>query len=211
HSYRGGIGRTTALVNVAEELARRGRKVLLVDFDLESPSLGGQSSAPGLVEYVTSYVQQGRSPDVNEYLYQRQEESAEGRVWIMPAGRQSAPYWGMLAGINWQQLYDRHDGYLFFEDTREQWRQLGFDYVLIDTHAGITQYLGIATRQLADAVIRLFSRRHGREEDFEAVTRQISPDRAEDKPTKKVTKIVVESCFLEADDELEEGYRRGDH
>ena len=33
------VGRTLALVNVAAELAGRGRKVLLVDFDLEAPSL----------------------------------------------------------------------------------------------------------------------------------------------------------------------------
>jgi MinD-like ATPase involved in chromosome partitioning or flagellar assembly/tetratricopeptide (TPR) repeat protein len=39
YSYRGGVGRTTALVNSAFDLALRGRKVLLVDFDLEAPSL----------------------------------------------------------------------------------------------------------------------------------------------------------------------------
>ena len=36
YSYKGGVGRTMALVNVAAELAKRGRKVLIVDFDLEA-------------------------------------------------------------------------------------------------------------------------------------------------------------------------------
>ena len=37
YSFKGGVGRTMALVNAAVELARRGRRVLAVDFDLEAP------------------------------------------------------------------------------------------------------------------------------------------------------------------------------
>ena len=39
YSFKGGVGRTMALVNVAYTLAARGRNVLLVDFDLEAPGL----------------------------------------------------------------------------------------------------------------------------------------------------------------------------
>src|SRR5271168_2494145 len=39
YSFKGGVGRTMALVNVAAELVRRGRKVLVVDFDLQAPGL----------------------------------------------------------------------------------------------------------------------------------------------------------------------------
>ena len=39
YSFKGGVGRTMALVNVGAQLARMGRKVLLVDFDLEAPGL----------------------------------------------------------------------------------------------------------------------------------------------------------------------------
>lgn len=39
YSYKGGVGRTMALANVAELLYRRGLKVLMVDFDLEAPGL----------------------------------------------------------------------------------------------------------------------------------------------------------------------------
>jgi len=35
YSFKGGVGRTLALANVGLELARTGRRVLLVDFDLE--------------------------------------------------------------------------------------------------------------------------------------------------------------------------------
>ena len=39
YSFKGGVGRTMALVNAGLELARSGRRVLLVDFDLEAPSI----------------------------------------------------------------------------------------------------------------------------------------------------------------------------
>jgi hypothetical protein len=39
YSYKGGVGRTMALANVATLLAQRGQRVLVVDFDLEAPGL----------------------------------------------------------------------------------------------------------------------------------------------------------------------------
>ena len=39
YSFKGGVGRTMTLVNVGVALAARGRRVLLVDFDLEAPGI----------------------------------------------------------------------------------------------------------------------------------------------------------------------------
>src|SRR5438067_2297829 len=39
YSFKGGVGRTMALANLAEILFSRGIKVLMVDFDLEAPGL----------------------------------------------------------------------------------------------------------------------------------------------------------------------------
>ena len=39
YSFKGGVGRTMALVNSAVTLALRGRRVLVVDFDVEAPGL----------------------------------------------------------------------------------------------------------------------------------------------------------------------------
>lgn len=39
YSWKGGVGRTMALANVGVQLARRGKRVLLVDWDLEAPGL----------------------------------------------------------------------------------------------------------------------------------------------------------------------------
>ena len=41
YSYKGGVGRSLALMNVAYTLAGRGRHVLMVDMDLEAPGISG--------------------------------------------------------------------------------------------------------------------------------------------------------------------------
>lgn len=40
YSYKGGVGRSLTLLNVAAELRRRGKRVVVVDLDLEAPGIG---------------------------------------------------------------------------------------------------------------------------------------------------------------------------
>lgn len=68
YSYKGGTGRTMALVNVGWILASNGLRVLLVDWDLEAPGLhrylrplfvdSELRHSNGLMNMVTSYVGQ---------------------------------------------------------------------------------------------------------------------------------------------------------
>ena len=166
YSFKGGVGRTFALVNVAVELAKSGRKVLLVDFDLEAPgihtfsALSPKEPHAGVVEYVTQYIATQTSPDVRHFVYETEDLSdcgGEGRVWVMPAGRCDQDYRNRLSSINWKELYGERDGYLFFEDLKAQWvSAFAPDYVLIDSRTGHTDVEGICTRQLPDAVVILF-------------------------------------------------------
>jgi cellulose biosynthesis protein BcsQ/tetratricopeptide (TPR) repeat protein len=163
YSYRGGVGRTLALVNVGVELAKRGRTVLLVDFDLEAPGLEAfpdlksRAQVPGIVEYVTRYVETGSAPNASEYIFACSELASAGPLWVMPSGVQDRTYSARLHAIDWQKLYSENDGYLLFEDLKAQWEsQLKPDYVLIDSRTGHTDVGGICTRQLPDAVVLCF-------------------------------------------------------
>lgn len=164
YSFKGGVGRTLALVNCAFELAKRRKRVLLVDFDLEAPGLSSfapfsrAAHCPGLVDYVTQFVATGEAPDAGKFLYRcNAEEHDQGALWVMPAGRQDSGYGARLASLDWNDLYERHEGFLMFEDLKAQWKEVAQpDYVLIDSRTGHTDVGGICTRQLPDAVTLLF-------------------------------------------------------
>ncbi|WP_171613685.1 MULTISPECIES: KGGVGR-motif variant AAA ATPase [unclassified Ruegeria] len=164
YSYKGGVGRTLALVNIAAMLAESGRKVLAVDFDLEAPSLPSfdifqnARNSQGLVDYVSSYRNTGIAPNCEEFIVECDVKN--NPIWVMPAGRHSdGSYTEDLNSIDWSVLYEKQDGYLFFEDMKQQWAQYkghGFDYVLIDSRTGHTDVGGICTRHLPDAVSIMF-------------------------------------------------------
>ncbi len=153
-----------ALVNVAVELTRKGRRVLAVDFDLEAPGLDTfdlarpSGESPGVIDFVSTYASTGASPDVAQFMFECSNlTSGDGSLWIMPAGAHRDSYATTFAEIDWADLYENHDGYLLFEDLKEQWRELiNPDYVLIDSRTGHTDIGGICTRQLPDAVVVLF-------------------------------------------------------
>lgn len=164
YSYKGGVGRSMALANVAALLTQQGRKVLVVDFDLEAPGLpsygpfGRAVGLPGVVDYIEQYRSDLKAPDASEFIV----ECALGEgnpIWVMPAGDNRSPaYSGKLGSVDWKELYENEHGFLMFEDLRQQWERhpARFDYVLIDSRTGNTDVGGICTRQLPDAVVFMF-------------------------------------------------------
>jgi MinD-like ATPase involved in chromosome partitioning or flagellar assembly len=186
YSFKGGVGRTLALVNVAAELALMGRKVLLVDFDLEAPGLETfdrlrpSQPHPGVAEYVKEYLVSKQSPDVRVYVYPVGAIGNKGgQLWVMPAGRRDAQYETALAKIDWKHLYLDCEGYWFFEDTKKQWEKAYRpDYVLIDSRTGHTDVEGICTRQMPDAVAVLFFPNEQNLAGLRDVCRRIRGERA---------------------------------
>ena len=164
YSFKGGVGRTMAMVNVGLELAKNGRRVLMVDFDLEAPGLNTfnlprpSTTPPGIVDYVLYYLKNNKPDDVEKYIYECSGEGGrDGGLWIMPAGLEDPAYASNLNSIDWGTLYRQHEGYLLFENLKEQWHSyLEPDYVLVDSRTGHTDVAGICTRQLPDAVVALF-------------------------------------------------------
>ena len=164
YSFKGGVGRTMALVNAAVALAKRGRRILVVDFDLEAPGLDtfdifrSPKPVPGVIDFVAEYLLSGQAPKVDRFVSEAAGVAdGGGALWSMPSGAQHAAYAANFNQIDWGALYERHDGYLLFEDLKEQWKQvLRPDYVLIDSRTGHTDTGGICTRQLPDAVAILF-------------------------------------------------------
>ena len=203
YSFKGGVGRTMALVNTAVELAQRGRKVLAVDFDLEAPGLDtfdvlrSPSASSGLVDFVSEYLATGEAPDIERFV--DRSATVDG-LWIMPSGSQQR-YAASFGEIDWNDLYEQHSGYLLFEDLKEQWRKVNQpDYVLIDSRTGHTDTCGICTRQLPDAVTLLF---FPNEQNLRGLAKVVSDIRAEgDSPQgRRIGTHFVMSNVPDLDDE----------
>ena len=165
YSFKGGVGRTMALVNVGFHLASTGRRVLLVDFDLEAPALDTfdllkpRGKSRGVVDYFTNFCEANESPDVGDYLYEVIGAGGDGgRLWVMPAGLRDGRYSSRLRALDWGDMYKNREGSLAVEDLRAQWnrKELSPDYVLIDSRTGHCDVGGICTRQLPNAVVAFF-------------------------------------------------------
>ena len=219
YSFKGGVGRTLALINVAYELADSGQQVLVVDFDLEAPSIradrwrklstqddviddiGTASERPGVVEYVGQYMETMRVPRVGDFIVDATPEDCTGRIALMPSGRMDDSYGKRLNEIDWNSLYEDLHGYVMFEDTRAQWEQLGYDYVLLDSRTGFTDVGGICTRHLPDSVVTLF-RPEG--QTLAGMARVVKSIRSEDPTPRRAHPIelhFVMTGIPDADDE----------
>ena len=186
YSFKGGVGRTMALVNTAVDLAQRGRRVLAVDFDLEAPGLdtfpllSPAEPTRGVVDFVQEYLDSGQAPDVGRFVGQ---SGAVENLWVMPSGTPGSEYAASFGQIDWGALYDQYDGYLLIEDLKAQWRHvIQPDYVLVDSRTGYTDTGGICTRQLPDAVTVLF---FPNEQNLRGLTKVVADIRSEARPSQQ--------------------------
>lgn len=166
YSYKGGVGRTMALANVAAMLAKEGRRVLLIDFDLEAPGLdafeelGCAKGHSGVVEYVAEYLASGKAPPIDSFVRECIPASTHlrGKLWLMPSGKKDQQYNRDRARINWTELYDRFDGERFIENWKADIEKTyAPDYVLIDSRTGLTDVGGICTLHLPQLVVLLYA------------------------------------------------------
>src|SRR5689334_5992423 len=107
YSYKGGVGRTLALANVARYLASFGQKVFALDLDLEAPGLHYKLASPvqqrelrgGVVDVlhavVTRAPREGAPESLDAYVVRIEHMTdTGGSIHLMPAGHvPSSAYW----------------------------------------------------------------------------------------------------------------------
>src|ERR1043166_3890900 len=168
YSFKGGVGRSMALANVAVLLARSGKSVLVVDWDLEAPGLHKYFSGfapeleqqvrakPGVVDMLSA-IQNGRDTSWRDAIIEVNVRSKNAMIHLglISAGKISPDYAETLQGIEWSKLYDEAKLGTFLDEMRREWRQ-SYDYVLIDSRTGVTDIGDICTVLLPDVLILLF-------------------------------------------------------
>jgi tetratricopeptide (TPR) repeat protein len=153
-----------ALSNVAALLVKKGRRVVLIDFDLEAPGLDSfsefseASGKPGVVEYVAEFRKNRIAPDIHNFVHScKLPGPLPGKLWVMPAGKKDAAYNRERTALDWEGLYESGLGEPFIENWKASIAaQFQPDYVLVDSRTGLTDVGGVCTLHLPDLVVMLF-------------------------------------------------------
>jgi tetratricopeptide (TPR) repeat protein/CO dehydrogenase nickel-insertion accessory protein CooC1 len=179
YSYKGGTGRTMAVANVGWILAAAGKRVLVADWDLESPGLHrfftpfmnvkAVASMGGVIDLIREFEEEVKHPAerpegwVNQLA--RVEDYAFSLDWTFPdggsldflsAGRQNDTYAQSLCGLDWDNFYERLHGQQFLDALRQNMIE-HYDYTLIDSRTGFSDVSDICTGHLPDVLVDCFT------------------------------------------------------
>jgi MinD-like ATPase involved in chromosome partitioning or flagellar assembly len=178
YSYKGGVGRTMALANLAWILAANGKRVLVCDWDLESPGLhrfyqpfldpDQVRTTDGVLDLIREFewaAASGGQLDADWYAsYARIQRYAFSLTWDFPddggldivtAGRADDQYALALGTLDWTALFNL-GGADFFQALRADMRR-NYDYTLIDSRTGLSDVAEVCTLLLPDLVVDCFT------------------------------------------------------
>lgn len=170
----GGVGRSMALANIADLLARWDQRVLLVDMDWRNPGIenffkdycvtAGVSTGGGTLDIIAGAWKEEKGDSVwqyarwQDYLYRLSLDEGKVSFDLLTAGRHD-DLSGFFATAREHGNLERHfavrEGGALFESWREEWAA-NYDYVLIDCPSGVTDIGGVAVVQMADVLLLFF-------------------------------------------------------
>lgn len=170
YSFKGGVGRTTTMMMCAIGAAKRGKKVVLLDFDLEAPGVSSffpedAISQYGILDFFVENNVYSEEINIDEYLYSVGEychvNQYGGEIYIMPAVGTAA----RNDVESYRKNLMRFD--LDIPAYEEEETPIDVllkkidsfikpDYILIDTRSGIHQIGGITLTRYSDLAILFF-------------------------------------------------------
>lgn len=178
YSYKGGMGRTTALAAYALYLSAVCRmKVVAIDCDYEAPGLNNfflkypaeQNNHNGLVEYLLDKSTGLTEANVvTDYMQEVDHSiSGEGTIFMMPAGNMGAERIAdgkqmthmdhYLEGISRIDINNTCYANKVFEALISDIDSaIHPDVILVDSKTGINDVMGLAVCSLADVVVGFF-------------------------------------------------------
>jgi MinD-like ATPase involved in chromosome partitioning or flagellar assembly len=138
HSFRGGTGKSNVTANLATLIALTGKRVGIVDTDIQSP---GIHVPLGLSEDKIGYTLNdylwGRCAiekaayDLSSTLSAKQKNGMKGSIYLIPSSIKTSE----ISRI----LREGYDARLLNDGFRDLHRRLKLDYLFIDTHPGINE------------------------------------------------------------------------
>ncbi len=170
YSFKGGVGRSTALGIVAVLLANRNRRVVVIDFDLEAPGISiilrpnavdeNEAKNYGVLDYLHQrhLTPKENIPSIEDCIHQV-DLPGRGELFLVSAGEYDENYVHRLAELDrrtWASFYMGATNPVeqLINDIKEQ---VDPDAILIDARPGFNDTGAIALLDLADTGIICFS------------------------------------------------------
>lgn len=151
HSFRGGTGKSNSCANIAAVLAQEGRRVAVVDADIQSPG----------VHVIFGVDSAGATHSLNDYLWGRCDiaeaaqdvtpslnGTAAGKIFLIPSSIDP----NQIARV----IRDGYDVGLLNDGFRALVADLSLDALIIDTHPGLNEetLLSIAMSDALAIILR---------------------------------------------------------
>lgn len=146
YSFKGGMGRSTALASFAIQRARAGERVCVIDFDLDSPGVGlllnhgqGVTARWGVVDYLLEH-RVGGLP-LGDYYHRCDRVAGAGEILAVPAGTVDESYVHKLARVDLEETpVSGHSGINeLFTAIRTE---LDPEWILVDARTGVSEVAG---------------------------------------------------------------------
>ena len=134
HSFRGGTGKSNTTANIAAVLASQGKRVGVVDTDIQSPGIHILFGMAGTsIDYSLNDYLWGRC-EINEAAHDVTSvlgEEASGKLFLIPSSVRADEIVNVLR--------EGYDVGLLTEGFRSLIRELSLDVLMIDTHPGLNE------------------------------------------------------------------------
>jgi MinD-like ATPase involved in chromosome partitioning or flagellar assembly/DNA-binding response OmpR family regulator len=138
HSFRGGTGKSNLISNLAVNLAKQGKRVGIIDTDLQSPGihvlfgLDDETISVTLNDYLWHRCALYEAAyDLSHLLPQPASGNPDGAIYLIPASAKANDITQIV-----------REGYapdLLLDGCAQTIRDLQLDFLLIDTHPGINK------------------------------------------------------------------------
>jgi MinD-like ATPase involved in chromosome partitioning or flagellar assembly len=137
HSFRGGTGKSNTTANVAAQLAAAGKRVAVIDTDIQSPGIHVLFGFEDDLDHTLNDYLWGKMPitdtvhDVTNVVLADHAVAEGGALYLVPSS--------MKAGDIARVLREGYDVDTLNEGFRDLARGLQLDYLFIDTHPGLNE------------------------------------------------------------------------
>lgn len=166
YSYKGGVGRTHLLANLAAYLCYyKKRKVLIIDWDLEAPGThfyfntkeNPVKTGKGLIDLLNAHIKVVKNvSELNEENFVNPTpyisplvSTHQGQIDLIPAIDYKEGYHAQIADFDWIQFYDKLYGGVYLEWLKDQLKSK-YDFIFIDSRTGLNDYSGICNVLMPD-------------------------------------------------------------